>query len=46
MNFKKIKCPKCNNLVEIDIAKAVDEEGECFLCSNCGFIFRYVEFKK
>lgn len=38
----KVKCPNCGYTVEIDIAKAVDEDGEEFRCDNCGFIFRYV----
>ena len=39
----KVKCVKCNNDVEIDIAKAVDENGEVFKCCCCGFEFRYTE---
>jgi predicted RNA-binding Zn-ribbon protein involved in translation (DUF1610 family) len=39
--MKKIKCPKCLNETIIDIAKAVDENGEEFICKNCGYIFRY-----
>ena len=41
----KVKCPNCGNEVKIDIAEAVDEFGEEFCCSKCGFIFRYVEQK-
>ena len=37
----KIKCPKCNTEVEINISKAVDENGEVFMCPNCGFKLRY-----
>ena len=39
----KIKCPNCKFLVQIDIAKAIDELGEVFKCDNCGFHFRYVD---
>ena len=39
--MNKVKCPKCQNETIIDIAKAVDENGEEFRCTNCGFIFRY-----
>ena len=38
-----VKCGKCGNDVEINIAKAVDEHGEEFICPTCGFIFRYTE---
>lgn len=41
--MKKVNCPNCGCPVEIDIAKAVDENGEEFRCPNCGFIFRYAE---
>ena len=43
MEFKKINCPRCNNPVEINLAKSADEEGETFMCPSCGFIFRYVD---
>jgi len=36
-----VKCPKCGKENEIDIAKAVDEEGETFSCKECGYVFRY-----
>ena len=36
-----IKCPKCHKDVEIDIAKAIDENGEVFMCPHCKFKFRY-----
>ena len=36
-----IKCPKCQQEVEINIAKAVDEEGEVFRCPHCNCEFRY-----
>ena len=39
----KAKCPKCGQEVEIDIAKAVDENGEVFVCPHCGFKFRYCD---
>jgi predicted RNA-binding Zn-ribbon protein involved in translation (DUF1610 family) len=38
-----VKCVNCGGDVEINIAKAVDENGEEFQCPNCGFIFRYAE---
>ena len=41
--MKKVNCPNCGYPVEIDIAKAVDENGEEFRCQNCGFIFRYAD---
>ena len=41
--MKYVKCIKCNHNVEIDIAIALDENGEEFSCPNCGFIFRYTE---
>lgn len=43
MTKKTMKCINCNNDVEIDIAKAIDEEGEVFHCPNCGFIFSYTD---
>lgn len=43
MKEKTIKCINCNNDVEIDIAKAIDEEGEVFHCPCCGFIFSYTD---
>ena len=39
--MKVIKCPKCNSDIEINIANAIDEEGEVFLCKNCLNKFRY-----
>lgn len=38
-----IKCIKCNNEIQIDIAKAIDDQGEVFRCPNCGFIFRFTD---
>lgn len=38
-----VKCPVCHTEVEINIAKAVDEEGEVFYCKNCGQVFRYTD---
>ena len=40
--MKKIKCPKCHKEITINIAKAVDENGEEFICTNYGYIIRYV----
>lgn len=39
--MKTIKCPKCNCDVEINIAKAIDENGEVFVCEHCNYPFRY-----
>lgn len=39
--MEKINCPFCGHLVEINIAKAVDEDGEEFICDSCRQIFRY-----
>ena len=41
--MKKIKCAKCGNEVEIDISKALDEEGEVFSCPHCKQKFRYTD---
>ena len=38
-----IKCPVCKTEVEINIANAVDENGEVFCCKNCGQVFRYTD---
>ena len=38
-----VKCPKCKCDTEINIAKAVDENGEEFTCRCCGFRFRYTK---
>lgn len=39
----RINCPNCRKEVTIDIAKAVDELGEEFLCPNCRKVFRYAK---
>jgi predicted RNA-binding Zn-ribbon protein involved in translation (DUF1610 family) len=39
----KVRCPKCNTDVVIDISKAIDENGEVFKCHNCGWDFRYTD---
>ena len=39
--MKKIKCPKCKHEVEILLSNAVDELGEVYRCSNCGYEFRF-----
>ena len=39
----KIKCPYCEEPVTISISKAIDEEGEVFLCPHCNKPFRFVE---
>lgn len=36
-----VNCPHCGKPVQIIISNAVDEEGEVFLCKNCGYKFRY-----
>lgn len=36
-----VKCPKCHQDTEINIANAMDENGEVFKCEHCGFLFRY-----
>lgn len=41
--FKTIKCPKCGADVQINIANAVDEEGEVFACPECMYKMRYTE---
>lgn len=41
--FKTIKCPKCGADVEINIAHAVDEDGEVFVCPKCQYQMRYTE---
>lgn len=33
--MEKIICPKCGSEITIDISKAIDENGEIFLCKNC-----------
>ncbi len=38
-----VKCLKCGNDVEINIARAIDENGEVFHCPVCGFNFRYTK---
>ena len=39
--MEKVKCINCGNDVEINIAKALDEDGEVFSCPVCGQKFRY-----
>ena len=38
----KIKCPKCKQEVDIDIANAIDEHGETYICPYCRWKLRYV----
>lgn len=38
-----MKCVRCDNDVTLNIAMAVDEEGEVFRCPCCGFVFRFTE---
>ena len=36
-----IECPKCKGEVPLDVRKAIDEEGEVYLCPHCKWQFRY-----
>ena len=36
-----IDCPNCKKPVQISISKALDEEGEVFMCPVCKKTFRY-----
>ena len=38
-----MKCVRCDNDITLNIATAVDEEGEVFRCPCCGFFFRFTE---
>ena len=38
-----VNCPKCKKEVEINIANAVDENGEEHQCPHCGLVFRYTD---
>lgn len=38
-----VTCPKCHQHTKINIAQAIDEEGEVFNCEHCGYPFRYTE---
>jgi len=38
-----VKCPKCQCDTELNIANAIDENGEVFLCEHCGYPFRYTD---
>ncbi len=37
----KLECPVCNTNFDIDISKAIDENGEVFQCPNCKYKIRY-----
>lgn len=37
----RINCPNCGEPNDINIAKAVDSEGEVFMCTKCKKTFRY-----
>lgn len=41
--MEKVKCVRCGHEVEINIAKAKDENGEIFGCPYCGLNFRYAK---
>ena len=38
-----IKCPKCNEDVEINIANSLSEDAEVYRCPHCGYDFRYAK---
>jgi len=38
-----VKCPRCHQDTELNIANAIDEEGEVFICRACGYTFRYTD---
>lgn len=41
--MKTINCPKCKTPVKINIANAIDENGEVYVCSECGYKFRFTD---
>jgi len=41
--MKVIKCPKCGEDVEINIARSITDDGEVYMCPNCGYKIRYTE---
>lgn len=41
--MEHIKCVRCGRDTEIDISKAIDENGEVFKCKHCGLEFRYAK---
>ena len=41
--MKTVKCVKCGAENEMDISKALDEDGEVFRCEHCGYPFRYAD---
>ena len=42
-DMKSVKCLECGNDVMINIANAQDENGEVYMCPECGFKFRYTD---
>jgi predicted RNA-binding Zn-ribbon protein involved in translation (DUF1610 family) len=36
-----MNCPKCKEEVPLDVWKAIDEDGEVYLCPHCGWKFRF-----
>lgn len=38
-----IKCPKCGKHITIDISKAINKNGEVYVCKYCNSKFRYTE---
>ena len=38
-----IKCPKCNNEFELNIANSITDDGEVFMCPHCHYNIRYTE---
>jgi len=34
--MEKIECVKCGKDIELDVSKALDENGEIYVCPHCG----------
>lgn len=41
--MEKIYCPKCKKKTRIDIVRAIDADGETFICECCKYPFRFVK---
>lgn len=39
----KVKCPKCNKEIKLDISQSVSEDGEVYICPYCKYLFRFTE---
>ena len=37
----KIECPRCKEVIPVNIANAIDADGEVFRCSKCGMPIFY-----